>query len=459
MLLAYLPVMSAPALGRITRQIPDCVVDCEPSSSPVSMTLRIAFDPVQGTAWFRLSALATLDTSPEAFYLDISPDHISSLSMHGRGTPTVHLRFDVRVVHFIVPKRTLLRPEHNFDRAKLERLHYLALQPTLQVTLPEDLEAAGHPFLLQQLDALCDAVTRGGLRSDPRQADLKTLYRGQGGRCMQPDQELWAPPPRSTSAISPLEGTTSEHEWHASEREAPPPDLFALKPSNHIDLPPPSYPNVAGTPPPGSCSEIPVRKHKRRRTRSIPDPLSSDSLDTPNYNTYKHLDLVVGEREKMMAELVRRARIKERDLDAQCACAEDLSARLTTLISAAEHHVPKLQTSRISAVSAAVPASAYTAEGPASFAAAALSPGLSTASASSVISERVQAYVADKLCELRKELEDEYATREFVGQSVADEVDAALVQYVEDHQMFDAIREAIDEAVDQVRARMLQAWE
>ncbi|KAK7708359.1 hypothetical protein SLS63_013496 [Diaporthe eres] len=241
------------------------------------------------------------------------------------------------------------------------------------------------------------------------------------------------------------------------QREAPPPQLFAnwgaLDNNNaddnnndadgdsHIKQPPPAYADDARVP--GRLKSPPrtiANKNKRRRSTSSSD--SPDSSGTLRYRTYRHLDLAVGEREKMMAELLRRVRISQQDLDAKCARADELAARLTDLISRAEQQKEDTTRGQARPISATPVAAAPS---PAS-------------AASSAISDRIQAYVERKLQDLRTELATEYATPDDVHQRVVDELDAVLCQYVEEHQMFDAIHEAVDEAVNEVRARVLQAW-
>ncbi|KAL2274249.1 hypothetical protein FJTKL_03551 [Diaporthe vaccinii] len=146
----------------------------------------------------------------------------------------------------------------------------------------------------------------------------------------------------------------------------------------------------------------------------------------------------------MMVELLRRVRISQQDLDAKCARADELAARLTDLISRAEQQ-KELTTRGQSQPTSATPVAAASSPGSSSTASA----------ASSAISDRIQAYVERKLEDLRKELVNEYATPDDVHQRVAEELDAVLCQYVEEHQMFDAIHEAVDEAVNEVRARVL----
>lgn len=341
--------------------------------------------------------------------------------------------------------------------------------------------------LLLQLRIVYDAVNQGGLSPDPHQRDLKTLYQGQGGQIIQAYQGLWGPlaePVPAMPAILPpkakINNANSDKSYNDNnddnsdhhndnrcifppQREAPPPQLFAnwgahddnnaddndnnADSDSHIKLPPPAYADDAQVPvrltsPPRTIAN----KNKRRRSTSSTD--WSDSSGALRYHTYRHLDLAVSEREKIMAELLRRVHISQHDLDAKYAHADELAAQLTDLISQAEQQKEDTTRGQAQPISATPVA-------------AAPSPGsLSTASAaSSAISDRIQAYIERKLQDLRAELANEYATPDYVHQRVAEELDAVLCQYVEEHQMFDASHKAVDEAVNEVRARVLQAWE
>ncbi|KAL2274177.1 hypothetical protein FJTKL_03638 [Diaporthe vaccinii] len=492
--------MSVPSQNRIIRSIPGCLIhtDIETMSSLraqasstaplpallISCTLRISFDPARGLALFRLAA--TVGTSPQPFYLDIMPHQIRRLTLYCDGGHPTHLRFDATTINFIAPKRLLVPPDNNADLVTIKTLRSLALQPALHAVLPADLDGETLGVLLPQLRTVCDAVNQGRLSPDPHQMDLKTLYQGQGGRIIQAHQGLWGPlaePVPAMPAMLPpkakMNDANSDENYDDDDedgddhhndngcpfppqREAPPPQLFAnwgaLDNNNaddndndadgdsYIKQPPPAYADDARVP---GRSTSPPRtiwnKNKRRRSTSSSD--SPDSSGTLRYRTYRHLDLAVGEREKMMAELLRRVRISQQDLDAKCARADELAARLTDLISRAEQQKEDTTRGQARSISATPVA-------------AAPSPGsLSTASAaSSAISDRIQAYVERKLQDLRTELATEYATPGDVNQRVAEELDAVLCQYVEEHQMFDAIQEAVDEAVNEVRGRVLQAW-
>ncbi|KAI3390294.1 hypothetical protein diail_10436, partial [Diaporthe ilicicola] len=483
--------MSAPSQNRIIRSIPGCLVrtDIETMSSPraqasstsplpalpISGTLRISFDPARGLASFRLAV--TVGTSPQPFYLDIMPHQIRRLTLHCDGGHPTHLRFHDTTINFLVPNRRLVPPDNDADLATIKTLRSLALQPTLQAVLPADLDDETLAVLLPQLRTVCDAVNQGGLSPDPHQSDLKTLYQGQGGRIIEAHQGLWGPlaepvpampamlPPKAkmnnaNSGESDDDDDDDDDDHHnhnrclfPPQREAPPPQLFVhwgahddnnaddndndADGGSHTELPPPAYADDARVP--GRLTSPPrtiANKNKRRRSTSSTN--WSDSSGALRYRTYRHLDLAVGEREKMMAELLRRVRISQNDLEAKCARADELAARLTDLISRAEQQ--KEDTTR----GQARPTSATPV-------AAAPSPGSSStaSAASSAMSDRIQAYVERKLQDLRTELADKYATPDDVHQQVTEELDVVLCQYVEEHQMFDAIHEAIDEAVNE----------
>lgn len=309
----------------------------------------------------------------------------------------------------------------------------------MRVLLPD----AGHE--LSQLVALCEAIGRGGLHPDPTQTNLQSLYRGKGGRVVEADEEL-CPPACLFSTVAPHDGL--------------------LPAANPDELDPPTYSNLASPPPPPPLSPVPLSTKKRKRTRT---PSISSSSSSPDYRTWKHIDLVCGEREKMMCELIRRATKKERairdligEMKTKEEAVDEKITSLTALLAEVEKKEAALRdasgvqsskdelkkqsleprASQVSTVTLSSPASPS-----------------STASVSSNISDRLQIYIATQFDQLRDEIACEYATSESVEQQVSDEVDRILNRHVEEHQMFDAIREAIDEAMAEVRARVLAAWE
>lgn len=75
----------------------------------------------------------------------------------------------------------------------------------------------------------------------------------------------------------------------------------------------------------------------------------------------------------------------------------------------------------------------------------------STASVSSNISDRVQTYVTAQIDRLREEIAREYAT--------SDEVDRLLGGYEDGDFMFEAICQAVDDAMVGVKARIMEVWD
>lgn len=343
-------------------------------------------------------------------------------------------------INLIAPQKPLLGPITESEQSTLEALRMIAQQSAIRVLLPDE------GYEIPRLEALCEAVSRGGLRPDPAQTNLQSLYRGKGGRVIQDGEELW-PPPYLFSAYAP------------SGDLLPPLDLSPAARGDEL----PAYSNLAPNPPPPPTSPPPIANKKRRRMRT-PSPSPSPSSSSPDYRTWKHLDLACGELKKMMCELLRRVAKKEKSLtdlidkmDAKEAVVDKKITSLTSLLAevrekeAALREAGGLQSveqGRERGPSVQGPGASEEA----STASPAPSGGLaSTASVSSNISDRVQTYVTAQIDRLREDIAREYATN--------DGVDLLLSRHVDDDQMFEAIREAIDEAMAGLRARMMEVWE
>lgn len=428
-------------VGRRTWDIQGC------SIQRLSINLRILFDPTQDLASFRLRV--TINTSPSALlryvYLDISPDRIHDLSLRIGSSTCLH--FSVAAIAVIVPQGLELHSITDADRTTLDTLRSLVQQDALVVSLPDRTEDLPH------LAAMCEAVARGGFRPDPGQMDLKTLYRGQGGRVVEADDELWVST-NSSPMGEPL-GVPGTNSFA--------PDFFFSAPRDKT--PPPTYGSVISPPPAPPLTPVHYGK-ERKRLRTRTPSISPDS--SPDYRTWKHLELAVGEREKIIVELLRRADSQEKafqkvigDLDAKCARAQEVIAELSELSSGAVKQVNVLQEAGSSLAAPkkqreeARNSQRSTASPSPSVAA---SPG-SVSSMSSNIPERVQAYITAQLDRLRDELAEDYATNESVEQYVGDEVDRMLNRYVEEHQVVEMIQEAVDDAMAKVRERILGSWE
>lgn len=280
--MAAVPATLAPRY-RFMRHNPGCSIDTDPPlSTKLPITLRISFNPTNKTAIVHLRIEAS--TSPDPFWLDIAPENIQRLSLYLESPSCLYFR--VTSVSLIMPEDLVPQSLDNADRMTLESLCVFVQRTSVRVLLAEEKD-------LSQLAAFCEAVDRGGLHSDPGQIQLKTLYRGRGGRVVPAGEEVWPPASICSAATSLLD-------LHSHSG-----NLLPM-----ADQPPPEYPNVGSSPLRPSPS---IREKKRLRTRTA----SSLSSSSPDYNTWKHFDLVVGEREKRMAELCFVARIVRKKTSAK----------------------------------------------------------------------------------------------------------------------------------------------
>lgn len=411
--MAAVPSTFAPR-GRLVRHVRGCSIDTDP---PLSTELRISLDPTNNIAIIRLRM--EVGDSPNPLWLDMAPENIQSLSLDLEPPPC--LDFRVTSVSMIVPEDLLPQSLETEDRITLESLRLFAQRTSVRVFLPENEED------FSQLTALCEAVSRGGLSSDPAHT-LKMLYRGKGGRVVQVDEAFLPSPSLFSTAMSLLDMRSHS---------------LTLPPS--IEQLPPEYSRLGSTPLRPSPST-----HDRKRIRTCTASLSSSS--SPDYNTWKHLDLAVGEREKIMAKLLSRAEMREENLRKTISIADEKLATLNLLISKldlggpdykggeshAAHKQAEPRASQVSTCSATSAASPR-----------------STTSISSNISERIQASIDVKLNKLRGELVSEYEAME---QNIMDEVDSRLSGYMADYEMEAAIDQAIDNAMATIRERVLDTW-
>lgn len=419
--------------------IQNCFVDADPPLSALPISLRVYFNPTQKSAVFRLRATSERKTALSCC-LNISPTEIHRISLSTG--PPAYLHFHVAAIDFIAPKGPLVEPTSEADFDKVKRLRSLTQQTTLRISLPDN-----WGDYLPQLAALCSAVGEGGFRPDPKNSDLNTLFAGQGGRVVHAD-ELWTP--SSSSDLPPADLFARCAQPPASTSNAC--GLAAATDSTAPNEPPPPLYLTSSPPPPLSPRPSRSTNRKRIRTRT---PSSSSS--SPDYRVWKHLDLVVGEREKIMAELLRRADKREHalqkvmnNLDMKCARAEEVTARLTALIPWVEEREAVLRGEGGGLQSAQEPE-----ETPASqISTASASPSASpqsVASISSNISDRVQAYITQQFDNLRDEFASNYVTHEVMEEFMS--------EHVAEYEMLEVIREAIDEAMGDLRERMSRALE
>lgn len=458
---------------------------------PLPTTLSIFFNPDKNLAFFRLRVQVSLEVGAETrtvpFFLHIPPDKIDILSLYQHDTttdttgPSGHpnttrppmktcLRFRLHPtgsISIVAPQSLPaghLRAANPAACNTLEALRLLARQAAICISLPPVAAAVSDPT---QLTALCQAVsTSGRLHPDPVQANLRSLYRGEGGREVEVDE------------LVPF-----------SSNDRPPISLFAGLP--------PAYPEAAADAPPHPSpgSGPKRRQHKRPRTRS-PSPTvtsrskarsrsrsgSRSSSSSPRYNTWAHLNLAVGEREKIMAELLRRTEKKEKaveellrradkkeerlsamlgDIDEKRARVTEETRRLTALIASSKdcrrHQQQEQQREQQHEESgpAERPGSQASTASPAPSRPPTSEGQDSTASVSTDVSDRVQAYIATQLDGLRDEMR---TLQQSMASDLDQLMDRRLEDYVEEEDMFDAIRGAVDEAVAGIRDRILDAW-
>jgi hypothetical protein len=410
--------------------IDGCYIETEPPSShALPVNLRVFFNPDQNLALFRIRA--GISASPKPLFLDISPDKIQSLSLMP-GPPT-YLCFCATRITRIVPQEPLLQPVTEADYTTLETLRRIAQQSTVRVLLPDS------GYETSQFVALCKAVGQGDLHPDPTQANLQSLYWGKGGRIIEGDEELW-PTPSLSTVVSP-------------GGRLPPPSLSSTPGGDEL----PPYSNLGSNPPPPSPPQPPVANKKRKRGHTPPLPPTPLALD---YHTWAHPGLASGEHEKMLCELLRRMAEKEKSMRdlmnamaAKEAVVDEKIASLTLLLTEVQEKEAALreaggmqseeqQTGRVQGPGASE-ASTASPTPPGSLA--------STVSVSSNISSRIQTHINNQIDELRDEIAGEYPTR--------NEVDLWLSAYVEEYELDDAVRTALDTAMERLRSRLIEALE
>lgn len=411
------------------------------------MTLRIFFNPERAHALFRLQAMIPLapDSGSESvtshpFHLQLQPEYIHSLRLDDS-----NLHFHLtgpEAISLIGPASIpigCLRP----TTSALSAMALLCRQRTIVIRL-SPARARQHA---QSLTALCGAVATAGtqqLRADPVHLDLRGLYRGRGGRFVAPEEILNNP--------------------------------------GSVDDVPPSYADVAPSIAPISPGPS-TRRSKRVRTRS---PSESES-ETPT--ALKQLS--GPDRAKVRVELLRQLDDREKGIRALLEELDVKSARATSQMRQMDEQAQRLTELTAAAAAASSgrkespstpPSNPRPPEIPRS------SPSPSTASSSaSKISTRIQAYIETQLQIVREEMRahneayvdntvanhatteemqtyvdnslSDYATIEAMESHVNDELDGALSDHVEEFQMYEAITEAVDSAIEGMRERVMAAWD
>ncbi|KAG8168784.1 hypothetical protein KVR01_001533 [Diaporthe batatas] len=242
------------------------------------------------------------------------------------------------------------------------------------------------------------------MRPEPGLVGLRTLYSGTGGRIVDIAGELALTRPLDAGPIT----TTSP----------PPPPPHVTRPTR------------------GKNKRVRSQSSSQSRSRSSTSPGPGSGSSTPKYRTWAHFNLAVGEREKIMAELLRRADNKERALDQLIRRG---GGRSITPAGPSRNGGSTPAAGSATATTPPPPPSAHGSS--------------STASVASNISDRVQTYVSARLRQLRRQVLDQ-------GYVTADQVDDILDEgaYVREEAMMEAIEEAVDRTVDEFRDRILGAF-
>lgn len=425
---------------------------------PNSLTLRIFFNPIQAVGLFRLQANVALDPGPDAesgpvhpFYLQLLPEHIHSLRLD-KSSLYFH-QTDPGVMTLLGPAAIPVG-DAALKTSALRAMAWLSQQLSIVMHLPA--RASTH---VQALTTLCEAISSSGppLSADPFHTDLRSLYSGQGGRIIALDEIL----DDGTDDVPPV----------------------------YADVAPPAPPAPVAPLSPGPS----MRKFKRPRTIS---PSESDMHSSRQLLDTRHA--------QVLAELVRQLDKKENCIRALMEDMDAKSTRAAQQMKEMDEQVQRLKeltdaaASKLEASAAAPGPAASGLEHPADIhsssrrtQAASSSPSPSIASAISSrpsrISTRVQAYIERRLETLRGELLahneeyvdntvadhatteemqtyvdnllSDYATVAAMESHVSDELDGVLSNHVEEFQMYEAITEAVDEAVEGIRERILAAWD
>lgn len=154
----------------------------------------------------------------------------------------------------------------------------------------------------------------------------------------------------------------------------------------------------------------------------------------------------------MMAELHRRTESKEQMLRQAIRDADEKLMNLNSLVAQLDTRGPASCATgsplpRVTEPSQAEPGASQISTAPAS--------PRSATSISSNLSERIQACINTKLERLRTEL---VSVSESMERRVTDDVYLMLGNYVEDHEMYAAIEDAVDGAMASIRERVLETW-
>lgn len=458
------PSLFSPHGGCSKRRIDGCLVDIDSEDASQSppcprgllqpVSLHLSFNKT-GILSLRLRVSVALQDDPglTAILLDIPADKIISLSLSRQ--PTLPERLKSKIHRFqarlqvtvsnsagilIAPSDIeALNPERWLDAQALETMRMLSRSRRILTYLPigdnlwEYISAAqgtAVPNLPMSSELLLQVA------ESPVQLDLMTLYAGKGGRIISSSEVFGQPVIEDDAQDSSSVGDAS------STQEA--------------DLPP-SYNDTV---PHGAANSA------RKRLQSSPGDdsaqkrhRSSPGDDAPQSRKGEASDDKAG-RLDTLREAWDQAGAMIEKLRESTAAAAAMDARLRATVL----ELKKLQHQK------SPPPNAVSTSSPAASTAETAS---HTSSVSEAMSEKLKSYLDDRLARFSQDIRvyynrrleqrlDEvladYSTIEYMEQHVRLEFGELAVDLVDEHEMWDAIQEAVDKVEENMRTRMLDAW-
>lgn len=433
---------------------------------PISM--RIYFNSTLRLALIRLRSTIDIEingeTQPTQFYLDIHPLLVESLR-HDLAAANSRLDFQVSppdAVQLIAPQSVPVNGIYSRTPERLDDLRSVTQQSAIRVILPI------HAVERRLLDHFCSEISVRGsdsIRSHPASSNLKALYLGKGGRIVYADEVLHsladpASPSRPPPEYAPTEDNAGIDAW------LPPSSLFTQSSSSR------KRPRMSSPSPSAPESDV-------YRNTTFSSGCEEKGKNVAVAELLRHfeetkdrgLEKILGEIESRNREAVENSR----KLAALIQDAAVQQAALKELVDRAQKVSVEQPGSEAAgdmaaiAVEAQVPsacrASQVTTASPSSLASAG-SPDkgstTSTTSITSAVPDNIQAYISEQMEQLREDIRRRYVTQEDMEnsmyQAVENQVERTLCFYVEECEMQEAIKDAIDTAMAEVREKVLKVW-
>ncbi|KAG8162859.1 hypothetical protein KVR01_007337 [Diaporthe batatas] len=443
------PSLFSPHGGCSKRRIDGCLVDIDnedvsqsppcPRSLLQPVSLHLSFNKT-GIMSLRLRVSVALRDDPglTAILLDIPADKIESLSLSRQPTLPERLkskihrsqaRLQVTVSNsagiLIAPSDIeALNPERSLDAQALETMQMLSRSRRILTYLPVgdnlwEYVSAAQGTAVSNLAMSLELLLQ--VAESPVHLDLMTLYAGKGGRIISSSEAFGQPVIEDDAQDSSSVGDGS------STQEA--------------DLPP-SYNDTV---PHGAANSA------RKRLRSSPGD------DAPQSRKGEASDDKAGRLDGLREAWDQAGAMIEK-LRESTAAAAAMDARLRATVL----ELKKAQQQKSPPPNAASSPAASTAE-----------TASHTSSVSETMSEKLKSYLDDRLARFSQDMRmyynrrleqrlDEvladYSTIEYMEQHVWLEFGELAVDFVDEHEMWDAIQEAVDKVEENMRTRMLDAW-